>query len=67
MMFLVLPRVRFLWQRYAVDLAEIGTPCLDQEFLDFPDPRTCQPYTNCDACSDIDRNLASDSNEYISE
>ena len=49
-----------------MDFAEIGTPCLDQEFLD--DTSGATGYTNRDACSDIDENLApADSNEYISQ
>lgn len=65
-------------QRYAVDLAEIGTPCLDQPFLD--DPSTTDvnsggnvrcangiDYANCDACLDIDRNESEDDNQYISQ
>lgn len=54
------------WQRYAVDFAEIGTPCLDLEFR--ADPSGASEYTNIDACTDIDENRsAADSNEYISE
>jgi len=48
-----------------VDFAEIGIPCLDQEFLD--DTSGATGYTNIDACSDIDENVApAGSNEFIS-
>ncbi len=59
-------RLLSLIQRYAMDFAEIGTPCLDQEFLD--DTSGPSGYTNRDACTDIDENRSpADGNEYISE
>lgn len=53
-------------QRYAVDFAEIGTPCVDEEFQG--DRSGAAGYRNSNACADIDKNQAADvNNEYISE
>eukprot|EP00903_Cladosiphon_okamuranus_P013477 g12552.t1 len=66
--------------RYAVDLAEIGAPCMEKAFLDDPSDTASlartervggcpieSDGTNCHACDDIDKNVLGKGNpEYIS-
>lgn len=62
-----------------MDLAEIGIPCREQAFLDDPSGEATLARTervggctdafdgtNCDACTDIDKNESGGDQQYIS-